>query len=106
MPLVKSVVSAQALAVQVAASGKFAAAMEPGCAYEYCCEVDSWITVGATGGSAAADTANNVFVKAGTREPLANLEDSGKTNSFVHAIGQTAGADGDATLTQYRTKLV
>lgn len=87
--------SSQVLAVG-ATSGKFAAAMAQGVQYVFTCESDCWITVGATGGAAIADTDNNIFVKAGQDVPLANMEDSGTTNSFVHVIRQSA--DGDATL--------
>ena len=102
MPVVVGPVSSQPLAV-TGTSGHFAAAMEPGCQYEFICEVDCWITVGASGAAAQLDTNGSVFVNAGSRIPLANMEDSGKTNSFVHAIAQ--GLSGDATLTQYRQRL-
>ena len=85
----------QALAV-TGTSAKFTNPMQQGVQYYFTCESDCWITVGATGGAAVADTANNYFVKAGTEIPLANMEDSGTSNSFVHAIRQSA--DGDATL--------
>jgi hypothetical protein len=98
MPLIP-----QPLAITAGASAKFTNPMQPGCQYIFSCEVDCWIAVGATGGAAQADTAGNVFVKAGQEIPLANLEDSGTTNSFVHVISQAA--DGDASLTQYRSRL-
>lgn len=87
--------SSQVLAVG-ASSAKFTNAMAQGVQYFFTCESDCWIKVAATGGAAAADTADNYFVKAGMMIPLCNQEDSGTTNSFVHAIRQTA--DGDATL--------
>lgn len=91
-----TVISTQVLAVG-SSTGKFAAAMQQGGQYLFSCENDCWIKVAATGGAAAADTADNVFVKAGQVIPLCNREASGSTNSFVHAIRQSA--DGDATLT-------
>ena len=90
-----SVQSSQVLAV-AGTSAKFANAMAQGVQYLFTCESDCWIKVAATAGAAAADTADNIFVKAGMVVPLCNLEDSGTTNSFVHAIRQSA--DGDATL--------
>lgn len=80
-----------------AASAKFTNPMQPNNQYLYTCESDSWIKVTTTGGAAAADTAGNMFVKAGMMIPLMNPDDSGTTNAFVHAIRQTT--DGDATLT-------
>ncbi len=90
-----SVQSSQVLAV-AGSSGKFTNAMAQGVQYLFSCESDCWIKVAATGGAAAADTADNIFVKAGMVVPLCNLEDTGTTNSFVHAIQQSAA--GDATL--------
>lgn len=101
MPILVSVVSSQALAVGVA-SGKFATAMAQGGQYMYRCLSASWVFVGATGGAAQVDTANNHFVPAGQPLFLCNLEDSGSTNSFVHAIRDSA--DGDATLTLLGSK--
>ncbi len=94
-PMLVSVQSSQALAIS-GSSGKFTNAMAQGVQYLFSCESDCWIKVAATGGSAAADTADNIFVKAGQVIPLCNLEDSGTTNSFVHAIQQSVA--GDATL--------
>lgn len=92
-----TITSTQVLAVG-AASGKFATSMVPGKQYIFTCENDCWIKVAATGGSAAADTANNIFVKAGMVIPLACPDTNSRTNAFVHAIRQTS--DGDATLSQ------
>lgn len=92
-----TITSTQVLAVGVA-SGKFTNSMVPGKQYIFTCESDCWIKVTATGGAAVADTANNIFVKAGMVIPLACPETSSRTNAFVHAIRQTA--DGDATLCQ------
>ena len=103
MPIIQGIASSQVLAVGET-SQKFAAPMEPKNQYFYTCESDCWIHVGATGDSAQADTAGNIFVHAGQEVCLANLENSGTTNSFVHAIRQSA--DGDATLTQMMYKLV
>ncbi len=96
MPLIAGVVSTQVLAVG-SASAKFTNPMQPKNQYLFTCESDCWIHVGATGDSAAVDTAGNMFVKAGMVIPLMNPDDSGTTNGFVHAIRQSA--DGDATLT-------
>ena len=92
----------QALAV-TGTSGKFATAMQPGVQYMFTCESDCWVTVAATGGAAQPDTAGNYFVKAETPLPLCNLEDSGTTNSFVHAIRQSV--DCDATLVPVAVRL-
>lgn len=94
--MLASVMTSQKLAV-AATSAKFANAMAQGVQYLFTCENDCWITIAATGGAAIADTADNIFVKAGMVIPLCNMESSGTTNSFVHAIRQSA--DGDATLT-------
>ena len=103
MPTITGIVSSQALAVTTGASAQFAAPMVGGCQYILTTEVDVWCRVTSTGGAAAADTANNTFVKAGIEYPLCNLEDSGSTNSFVHLIAQST--NGDATLVQYASKL-
>jgi hypothetical protein len=64
--------------------------MENGKTYVFTCEADCWIKVTTTGGAAAADTANNIFVKAGIPVALCNPDISGTTNAFVHFIQQTA----------------
>lgn len=90
-----AITSTQVLAI-TGTSGKFTNPMEPGAQYIFTCENDCWIKVTTTGGAAVADTANNIFVKAGMVIPLANPDTSITTNAFVHAIRQSA--DGDATL--------
>lgn len=84
--------TSQYLAVATA-SAKFTNAMTIGVQYLFTCSSDCWIKVAATGGAAAADTADNHFVKAGARVPVCALN---STLSFLHAIRDTA--DGDATL--------
>lgn len=79
-----------------AVSAKFTNAMDPGRTYEFRTSTDCWVKVTVTGGSAAADTANNIFVKAGGVLYLANPDVSIKTNAFVHVIRDSA--DGDSTL--------
>ncbi len=103
MPYLASVTTSQVLAVG-SSSGKFTNAMAQGAQYLFTCESDCWIKVAATGGAAAADTADNIFVKAGMTIPLCNTEDSGTTNSFVHAIRQSV--DGDATLTKVTLRFI
>lgn len=92
-----TITSTQVLAVG-GTSGKFATSMVPGKQYIFTCENDCWVKVTVTGGAAVADTANNIFVKAGMVIPLACPDTSSRTNAFVHAIRQTS--DGDATLCQ------
>lgn len=89
--------SAQYLAV-AATSAKFTSAMAPGKLYRYVCAANSWVKVTATGGAAAADTANNHYIPANTAVLLRNPDTSITTNAFVHAIRDTA--DGDATLSE------
>ncbi len=101
-PMLASFYSSQVLAVG-ASSGKFTNAMAQGVQYFFTCESDCWVKVTAAGGSAAADTPDNFFVKAGMTIPLCNMEDSGTTNSFVHAIRQAA--DGDATLVGFAMRV-
>jgi hypothetical protein len=74
-------------------SQKFTNPMDNGKTYLFTCEQDCWIKVTVTGGAAAADTANNIFVKAGMVIPLANPDVSGTTNAFVHFIQQTTAGD-------------
>ncbi len=95
MPTIASVTSAQYVAVATASAG-FTNPMAPGAQYFFTADTDCWVKVTTTGGSAAADTADNVFVKSGMVIPLANPDASGTTNAFVKVIRQTA--DGDATL--------
>lgn len=86
--------SAQYVAVAVA-SAKFTNPMQPGVLYRFTANTDCWVKVAATGGAAAADTANNHFCISGQAITLA-APDSGITNSFVHVIRNTA--DGKGTL--------
>jgi O-acetylhomoserine/O-acetylserine sulfhydrylase-like pyridoxal-dependent enzyme len=79
-----------------AASAKFTNPMEPGFQYRFVCSADVWVKVTVTGGAAAADTADNHFVAAGQPLLLANPDNSGTTNAFVHVIQQTGA--GDCTL--------
>lgn len=81
-------------------SAKFTNAMHPGKQYTFSCDVDCWVKVTVTGGAAAADTANNILVKAGTVLPLANPDNSATANAFVHVIRQ-GSTSGDATLTRW-----
>lgn len=94
MPL--TLETSQYLAVG-ASSAKFTNAMTVGVQYVFTCSTDCWVTVAVTGGSATANTANNHFVKAGARVPLAALS---STVAYVHAIRETD--DGDATLSVVR----
>ncbi len=87
-----TITSTQVLAV-TGTSAKFATSMVPGKQYIFTCENDCWVKVTATGGAAAADTANNIFVKAGMVIPLANPDVSSTTNAFVHFIWQSVAGD-------------
>lgn len=79
-------------------SAEFTAPMAPGRQYTLSCDVDCWVKVTTTGGAAAADTANNILVKAGTVLPLANPDTNITTNAYVCIIRQ-GSTSGDATLT-------
>lgn len=90
-----AITSTQYVAV-ASASAKFTNAMDPGKQYEFRTSTNCWVKVTVTGGAAAADTANNIYVAAGGVLYLANPDTSIKTNAFVHVIRDSA--DGDATL--------
>lgn len=77
-------------------SAKFTNAMKPGFTYRFTATTDCWVKVTATGGSAAADTADNHLYIKGQTLFLACPDQSSTTNSFVHMIRDSA--DGDATL--------
>ncbi len=77
-------------------TGKFTNAMKPGFTYRFTASTNCWVLVGATGASATADTADNHLYITGQTLFLANPDQTGTTNSFVHVIRDTA--DGDATL--------
>jgi len=96
MPTLVSANGSQYTAV-TATSAQFTLPMGQGAQYLFRTSTDCWVFVGATGGAAQTDAANNHVVKAGGQLYLCNLEDSGSTNSFVHVIRNSA--DGDATLT-------
>ena len=72
---------------------KFATAMALGHQYIFTANVNCWVLVGATGASAAADTANNILYVAGQQLLLACND---ATNGFVHIISD--GVSGDGTL--------
>lgn len=91
----KTIRSTQYVAV-AASSAKFTNAMVSGYQYMFTANTDCWVLVGATGGSAAADTANNILYIKGQVLFLANPDSDSTTNSFVHVIQDSAG--GDATL--------
>lgn len=85
--------------VQVAtisdSSVKFTTPMQPGLDYVFVANTDCWVKVTTTGGAAVADTADNFFVLSGTEVPLRSPDNSGTTtNSFVHAIRNTANGTG------------
>ena len=77
-------------------SAKFAAAMASGQQYRFTANTDCWVKVTATGGAAAADTADNHYYVAGQTLLLANPDQGSETNAFVHVIQDSAA--GDATL--------
>lgn len=88
--------SAQYVAVG-AGSAKFTTPMQPGQQYIFTANTDCWVKVTVTGGSAAANTADNIFYSAGQQLPLCSPDNgSTTTNSFVHVIYESAA--GDATL--------
>jgi hypothetical protein len=82
----------QALSVTTS-SAKFTNPMQPGQQYMFTCDTNCWVKVAVTGGSAAATTADNIRYIAGMSLPLKS-PDSGTTttNSYVHVIGDAAGA--------------
>ena len=101
MAILVGVVSSQ-IKVTSGTSGQFTNPMVQGGQYLLRCEAAAWVKVTATGGAAAADTADNHFVPAGGQLLLANLESSGTTNSFVHVIQDAAA--GQCVLTLLGTK--
>ncbi len=90
-----SIRTSQVLAIS-GTSAKFTNAMSPGCKYRFTATTDCWVKVTATGGAAAADTANNHLYIKGQTLILANPELSSTTDYFVHVIQDSAA--GDATL--------
>ena len=76
-------------------SAKFTNAMLKGYTYRFVANQDCWVKVTVTGGSAAADTADNHLYIAGQELFLA-CQDS--TVAFVHVISD--GTNGDATLSR------
>jgi hypothetical protein len=76
-------------------SAKFTNALQHGLVYVFTCNTDCWIKMAATGGAAAADTANNMYVDKGVPIELEN-RDPGTTNSFLHVIQDSAA--GNASL--------
>jgi hypothetical protein len=78
-------------------TAKFTNAMTVGNWYCLVSDTDIWWNVGATGGSAVADTANNHFLQAGREKWL--ITDNATTRGFVHVIQSTAG--GTAVLSLY-----
>ena len=74
-------------------SAKFTTAMARDVQYVFTANVDCWVLIGATGASAAADTANNILYIAGQQLPLCN-SDVNTTNSFVHVISDGTNGDG------------
>lgn len=88
--------AAQYVAV-ASASAQFTNPMQPGQQYVFSANVDCWVLVGATGASAAANTANNQLYIKGQILPLRSPDNgTTTTNSFVHVIRESV--DGDATL--------
>lgn len=78
-------------------SQKFTNPMNPGQQYVFSANVDCWVKVTTSGGSAAADTADNIMYVAGQQLPLKSPDDAGATtNSYVHVIRDST--DGSATL--------
>lgn len=74
-------------------SAKFTNAMKLGEVHRFSADVDCWVLVGATGASAAADTADNhLYLKGQTLW----LSPHDETNGFVHVIQESSG--GSATL--------
>lgn len=101
MAIIVGVVSSQ-IRVTSGTSSQFTNPMVQGGQYLLRCEAATWVKVTATGGAAAADTADNHFVPAGGQLLLANLESTGTTNSFVHVIQDSAA--GQCVLTLLGTK--
>lgn len=80
-------------------SQKFTNPMQAGQRYVFTANVDCWVKVTATGGSAAVSTADNVLYIAGQRLPLQSPDNAGTTtNSYVHMIKDTGMVDGRACL--------
>jgi hypothetical protein len=81
-----------------AASAGFTTPMKSGLQYLFSANTDCWVKVTVTGGSAAANTADNILYKAGMGWlPLMAPDNAGTTtNSFVKVIRESA--DGDACL--------
>jgi hypothetical protein len=81
-----------------AASAGFTNPMQPGQQYLFTANTDCWVKVTVTGGSAAANTADNIMYKASMGPiPLCSPDNNGvTTNSFVKVIRDSA--DGDACL--------
>lgn len=92
MPVMRS---SQYVAVATA-SAKFTNPMQPGFEYRFATNTNCWVKVTVTGGTAAADTADNHYVPAGGVVYLRNPDQYITTNAFVHVVRDSA--DGDATL--------
>lgn len=85
-------------------SAQFTNPMRPGQIYRFTANTDCWLCIAATGGSAQANTANNILclsgqtlILAGPHYDASNPSATTTTNAFVHVIRNTA--DGKATLT-------
>lgn len=88
--------SAQYVAVATA-SAQFTNPMQPGQQYIFTSSVHCWVKVTATGGAAAANTADNILYIPGQQLPLMSPDNaSTTTNSYVHVIREDV--DGDACL--------
>jgi hypothetical protein len=72
--------STQVLAISTT-TAKFTNPMQPGQKYILQANTDCWFLVGATGGSATAEGANNTFLKAGVQM---ELKTESAANGYVH----------------------
>ncbi len=88
--------SSQVVAISGSSAG-FTNPMEPGQIYRFTATTDCWVKVTTSGGSAAADTADNHLYIKGQTLYLASPDANGvTTNSYVKVIQDSAA--GDATL--------
>ncbi len=69
-------------------NAKFTNAMVINQSYALISTTDCWFLIGATGATAAAATANNVYLPAGV---FVEIKCNDATNGFVHVIQASAG---------------
>jgi uncharacterized Fe-S cluster protein YjdI len=89
--------STSQVATVSAVTAKFTNAITVGNWYCLVADTDIWWNLGATGGSAVAETANNHVLQAGREKWI--ITDNATTRGFVHVI--RASADGAASLSLY-----